>query len=139
MTSQPLNPHPVVAFVHALTERLEKLTHTPVWSMTPEQQRESLRALATAEAQLSALRLRMLAEADRSGAGHERGAATVADWVAIETRQVRVAARSDLKLARALEQHPHLSAALDAGAANVAQARVIATAIDRLPTSGEFA
>ena len=72
MTSQlEHRSHPVVAFVHALTERLEKLAATPVWSMTPEQQRDVLPELARAQAQLAALNLRVLAEAERSGAGTE--------------------------------------------------------------------
>ena len=107
--------------------------------MSPEEQREALRELARAEAQLSALRLRVLAEAERSGAGAERGAPSAADWVAIETRQTRIAARSDLKLASAVEDYAVLSAGMDAGAVNTAQARAIVTALDRLPTTGEFA
>ena len=113
MTSQlEHRSHPVVAFVHALTERLEKLAATPVWSMSPEQQREVLPELARAQAQLAALNLRVLAEAERSGAGSERAAASAADWVAIETRQTRITARSDLKLAQALEQYDVLAGAL---------------------------
>ena len=81
----------------------------------------------------------MLAEAERSGAGTERAAASAADWVAIETRQTRISARSDLKLATALEHHPILQPGLESGDVNLAQARVIVTALDRLPTSGEFA
>ena len=73
-----------------------------------------MRELGRAEAQLAALRLRVLAEAERSGAGGERGAPTAADWVAIETRQTRISARSDLKLAKALDDHPLLSGGLDA-------------------------
>ena len=104
--------------------------------MTPAEQREALQGRwRRAEAQVSALRLRVLAEAERSGAGTERAAASVADWVAIETRQTRISARSDLKLAQALEAHPTLSSGLESGAVNLAQARVIVTALDRLPTT----
>ncbi len=81
----------------------------------------------------------MLAEAEQSEATVESGAATAADWLAIETRQVRREARSDLKLATRLEQHEVLSAAMAAGGVNVAQARAIAAALARLPKSGEFA
>ena len=117
MTSQlEHRSHPVVEFAHALTEQLEKLAATPVWSMTPDQQREVLPELARAEAMLAALELRVLAEAERSGAGSERAAASVADWVAIETRQTRISARSDLKLAQALERYAVLADALDTGA-----------------------
>ena len=115
MTSDPtsdpiLTGHPVLRFARQLTARLDQVAASPVWSMTPEEQREALRELARAEAQLAALRLRVLAEAERSGAGAERGAPSAADWVAIETRQTRISARSDLKLAQALERLPVLSA-----------------------------
>ena len=100
--------HPVVEFAHALTARLEKLASVPAWSLSPEEHREVARELARAEAQFEALKLRMLAEAERCDAGAERGAASMADWVAIETRQTRITARSDLKLAQALETYPVL-------------------------------
>ena len=57
----------------------------------------------------------MLAEADRSGDTDDTAACTVADWVAVSTRQVRRDARSDLNLARKVEQHAHLGAAMAAG------------------------
>ena len=95
--------------------------------------------LAQAEAQLAALRLSLLAEAERSGATTESGANTAADWVAVETRQVRRDAKSDLKLAQALEHHPVHSAAMSHGRVNLAQTRAIVAALDKLPSSGEFA
>jgi hypothetical protein len=131
--------HPVAEFAGRLSARLDQLASTPVWSMTPAEQRATLRDLATAEAQLGALRLRVLAEADRSGATTDSGAATAADWVAGETRQTRITARADLNLARALEDHPVLAESLAHGQANPAQARAIVKALDRLPHSGEFA
>src|SRR4051794_29700441 len=140
MTSEPISTsHPVLRFAHQLTDRLSQAAAAPVWSMSPSEQRDALRALVRAEAQLAALRLRVLAEAERCGAGDERGAASAADWVAVATRQTRISARSDLHLARGLEDKPLLSGALDQGVANIAQARVIVTALDRLPASGEFA
>src|SRR5690242_530902 len=112
MTSEPiLTRHPVLRLARQLTTRLEQVAATPVWSMRAEEQRDSLRELARAEAQLAALRLRVLAEAERSGAGADRGAPTAADWVAIETRQTRISARSDLKFAQALDDQPVLGAA----------------------------
>jgi hypothetical protein len=140
MSSQPIDRvHPVRDFACRATSRLEFLATVPVWSMSPQEQRETLSELATVESQLEALRLRVLLEADRSGATDEAGAQDAAAWVAIETRQVRREARSDLKLAKNLDQHPLLAAAMEAGRANPAQARVILTALDRLPTTGDFA
>ena len=74
-------------------------------SLRPEEQREVLVGLAKSRAQLEALELRLLAHAEASEATVDSGAANAADWVAIETRQVRRDARSDLKLAARLEQH----------------------------------
>ena len=83
--------------------------------MTPEQTRAVLVRISQDEAQLAALKLRLLAHAECSEATVASGAATAADWLAIETRQVRRDARSDLKLAEKLEHHDCLSAAMARG------------------------
>ena len=84
-------------------------------------------------------KLHLLAEAELSGATTETGAGTAADWLATEVRQVRRDARSDLRLAQAIEGHDVLSAAMAEGRVNTAQARAIVAALDKLPTTGEFA
>ena len=139
MSQSTRRTHPVHEFARALTGRLEALGDTPVWSMRPEDRRETLLDLARAETELAAHRLRVLAEADRSGDTDHTGAWTVADWIAVETRQVRRDARSDLKLARSLDSHGRLGEAMAAGVVNVDQARAIVRALDRLPASGDFA
>ncbi len=139
MSQSTRRTHPVHAFTRQLIGRLDDLSITPVWSMQPEERRESLLDLAHAEAQLTALRLRVLAEADRAGDTDDTAACTIADWVAVETRQVRRDARCDLNLARKLETHVHLATAMAAGGVNADQARVIVRSLDRLPTSGDFA
>ena len=139
MSQSTRRTHPVHAFTRQLIGRLDDLSITPVWSMQPEERRESLLDLAHAEAQLTALRLRVLAEADRAGDTDDTAACTIADWVAVETRQVRRDARCDLNLARKLETHVDLATAMAAGAVNADQARVIVRSLDRLPTSGDFA
>jgi hypothetical protein len=140
MSSQPVDRvHPVRDFASRVTSRLEFLATVPVWSMSPQEQRETLAELAIVENQLAALRLRVLVEADRSGATDQAGAQDAAAWVAGQTRQVRREAKADLRLAKQLDQHPALETAMAAGRVNVAQARVILTALDRLPATGEFA
>ncbi len=104
----PAGGHPLAEFTTRLRARLDQLTATsarPVWAMDPAEQRHVLSDLAVATAQLEALRLQVLAEADRSGATGAEASASAAEWVAHHTRQRRVHARSDLRLARALEQH----------------------------------
>jgi hypothetical protein len=140
MSSQPVDHlHPVVEFVQRLAVRLDSLAEVPLLSLAAQDQRQALVELARCRAQLESLQLRLLAHAEESEATTETGARSAADWVAIETRQVRRDARSDLKLATALEQHPCLSAAMQAGRVNVDQARAIVAALGRLPRTGEFA
>ncbi len=139
MSSQLLDHHPVTAFAGRLVARLDEVAGVATWSMTPAEQRTALVDLARAKAQLAALELRVLAEADRAGAGDITAAASAADWVAIETRQTRPVVRADLKLAQALERLEVLGAAMGTGAVNPAQARAIVRALDRLPATGEFA
>ncbi len=140
MSSQLLDrSHPVTDFAARLRARLTDLTSVATWSMTPAQQRAALVDLATAKAQLAALELRVLAEAERCGAGDPEAAASAADWVAVETRQTRISTRSDLKLAQALDHHEVLATAMGVGAVNPPQARAIVKALDRLPVTGEFA
>src|ERR1700710_1647945 len=117
MSSQPMHRvHPVVDFAHRLSARLDEVIDVPVWSMSPEEHREALRVISHDEAKLAALKLHVLAEADRAGSTDHQGDGTAADWMAGETRQVRPEARSDLKLAKRLEHYAVLSAAMDAGA-----------------------
>ena len=69
----------------------------------------------------------------------ESGAGSAADWVAIETRQVRREARADLRLAENLETHRVLASAMAAGRVNLAQGRAIIASLERLPRTGRFA
>ena len=131
--------HPVAEFAGRLSAGLDELADVATWTMSPAEQRAALKDLAKAEAQLTAMRLRVLGEAERSGATDAQAAASAADWLAVEMRQTRLAARSDQKLTKALEQHQQLATALGAGRANVAQARAIVKVLDRLPSTGEFA
>src|SRR5690349_10308333 len=134
MSSQPVDHlHPLVEFAQRLSARLDSLAGVPLLSLTGQDQRETLVALAKCQAQLEMLQLQLLAHAEQSEATVESGAATAADWVAIETRQVRREARSDLKLALKLEDHGCLSTAMAAGRVNTAQTRVIVAALERLP------
>jgi hypothetical protein len=140
MSSQPVDRlHPVVDFAHRLRERLDSVAKAPLWSMSADDQREALTVLTQAQAQLDALKLDVLVEAERSGATTDTGASTAADWIAVETRQVRRDVRSDLKLGQALDGHELLPSAMAEGRVNKAQARAIVAALDKLPATGEFA
>ena len=139
MSSQPTDLHPVVDFGERLTTRLDDLADVPLLSMPPEDKRRALATIAKGEAQLAYLKLRLLVDAEESGATADASAGSAADWLAVVSRQVRRDARSDLKLATKLEHHELLSAGMAAGQVNPAQARAIVAAVERLPRSGEFA
>jgi hypothetical protein len=140
MSSQPNeHPHPVLDLAVRLHSRLESVADMSVSSMSAQEKREALILLSQDAAQLDALRLRLLSEAEQSEATADTGAATAADWLAIETQQVRRDTRSELKLAQKLDHHDVLSSAMAHGDVNLAQARAIVTSLDRLPTRGEFA
>jgi hypothetical protein len=140
MSSQPIeHRHPVLDLAVRLHARLESVAEVSMVSMTPQEKREALILLSRDSAQLDALRLRLLSEAELSEATADTGAATAADWLAIETQQVRRDARSELKLAQKLDHHDILAAAMAHGDVNVAQARAIVASLDQLPSRGEFA
>ncbi|GAB4000104.1 HNH endonuclease signature motif containing protein [Nocardioides marmoraquaticus] len=135
--------HPVAEFTTRLRHRLDQLTAPtarPVWAMRTEELAGALLDLATAQAQLDALRLSVLAEAERNGSVLAPGDRTIADWYARETRTRRNLARADLRLARATDDAmPALAAGMASGVVSLDQARAIKRSVDLLPTSGEFA
>ena len=102
----------------------------PVFLATSEKE-AALAALTRARSQLDALAARLLASADDVGQVH--GLKDAAAWLAVQTRTTRRAARADLALGRALEQHPAVAHALTSGAVRAEQARVIVEAVDALP------
>src|SRR5689334_3550241 len=60
-----MSSHPVAAFAAGAGDRLKDLHGVPIWSMSDTELRESLVHLTQGEAQFSALKLAVLAEADR--------------------------------------------------------------------------
>jgi hypothetical protein len=92
----------------------------------------ALRELVRAEAMLAELQLRILPDA---GDVAERAAARdIAEWLAAQTHTRHEDARADLSLAVSLDRRwTVLAQAMRDGEANIAQAQVIARALDALP------
>lgn len=83
---------------------------------------------------LQALRLSVLAEADRSDVASGSGASGTAAWLAAVTRSDGAAASREVRLATALDDGlPATREALAAGAVSTEHAQVIATATAQLP------
>jgi len=136
MTSTPAGSfagHPITEFATRLHARFDELADAPTWSMTPDEQRAALVQLTQCLARLEELRLRVLAEADRSDVGAESAAASTGAWLAVQTRQPRGRAHQDVRLAVAMsEECTATRDALANGAVDVEQARVIVRAVQSI-------
>ena len=141
MSSQLMDrSHPVAEFAGRCCARLDQLADVATWTMRPEEQRAALKDLAKAEAQLPAMRLGVLGEAERSGAtdgqggSHRRRLGRGRDPADPDRRALRPEAQQGTRRAPGPGRSPGCWSAPTS-----AQARVIVKALDRLPTSGEFA
>jgi hypothetical protein len=124
--------HPVVACATRIAEDLAAIADVPVELMGTEEKAAALVAVSATAGRLEALRLRLLAASDDVAA--EAGARDAGAWLAHETRGDRREQQRDLRLGAALGERWHrLATGLADGSVNLAQARVIAHALDRLP------
>jgi hypothetical protein len=124
--------HPVAACVGRVCEELSGIDDVPVELMSPEDRAAALVAVSAAVDRLEALRLRLLAASDDVAV--ECGARDAGAWLAHRTRRERREQQRDLRLGQALAERWHrLGAGLAGGSVNLAQARVIARALDELP------
>ena len=106
----------------------------PLWARSPEQVVGYLDAVQVLEQRLAGLKLRLVREVDSLGVPQKQGAASTVSWLRDRHRVSGGAAKRAVELARALDSEvPAVAAALDAGAVNVEQARLIAATVDRVP------
>ena len=124
--------HPIIAAASDVRALLKSVRAANPTFMTTQDKAVALHELVAAEAQLAELRLRVLADAGDLAAG--TAAKDAAGWLAQHTRTSYADARADLRLADALDRgRPVLADAMRERAASLAQARVIARALDALP------
>ncbi|WP_162598775.1 HNH endonuclease signature motif containing protein [Nocardioides gilvus] len=101
--------------------------------MTLDDKACALRSLVEVETRLVELRLRVLSAAD--DVADAEGFRSAGAWLSHHTRLRRSDAAADLSLAQALDRdRPVLATAVREGRVNVAQAKVIVTALEELPT-----
>ena len=125
--------HPVLACAETIGTALKETADVQVTFMAPADKRAALLELTRLEAQLSALKLRVMAVSDDVALAE--GARDVAALVTHHTRSDYGANRRDLALAEALDRRwSGVAAGLGAGDLNVAQAQVITHALDELPS-----
>ncbi|HEY0888449.1 MAG TPA: DUF222 domain-containing protein [Nocardioides sp.] len=123
---------PLLGCAQVMAEALDAIADADPIYLTTSDKADLLRHLATLEARLAEVRLRVLAAA--GDVAEATGARDAASWLAAETRQDVRAPRADQHLALRLDQqYAALREALGAGSVNLAQSRVIAQALDDLP------
>ncbi|GAA4408743.1 hypothetical protein GCM10023168_26560 [Fodinibacter luteus] len=121
---------PVVAGVARVHEVLDGVGTGAVGHVTGHDVAEADRAIA----RLEALRLRLVAAADRQDAASQAGMTGTPAWLASHTRSWGGKAAADVSLATALEESlPLTKQALAEGALSTAHASVIASAVSRMP------
>ncbi|MGH3508817.1 MAG: DUF222 domain-containing protein [Nocardioidaceae bacterium] len=125
--------HRVVRFARAGLAAVAGESAAPVWSMSEDEQREALVALARLETQVAELRLRVLVAADRNQVGAASGATSTAAWLAQASGATRAKCVREVALATALdERFEPTRRALAAGRIDLDRAGVVVAAVDRL-------
>jgi hypothetical protein len=136
MSVDPVPPsHPVLVAITAARAAVVSTRHLPVTFLTGSEKRTALLELTATLGQLEELRLRVLAAGQALGDVTEAdGARDAAAWLAHHGRVDAGRARWLGRLAIALdERYPALRSALAEGRVDLAQADVIARALDELP------
>ena len=123
--------HPIVSCASDISSALKDVDGVEPCFMSTADKEAALVALAAARSQLEALALRVLASADDVAERH--GTRDAAVWLAHATRMTRPAASGELRLARALEHHHTVTAALARGDVRREQAAMVVEAVDALP------
>jgi len=125
--------HPVLACAETIGTALKDTAGVQVVFMDAADKRAALVELTRLEAQLSALKLRVMAVADDVALAE--GARDVAALLTHDTHTDFSVNRRDLALAQALDRRwAGVAAGLASGDLNVAQAHVITHALDELPS-----
>ena len=124
--------HPVLSCVASIGSALKQTLDVEAVFMSPADKKAALLELTRVEAQVSALKLRVMAVAD--DVALDEGARDVAALVTHHTRTDAGSNRRDLALGLALElRWSQVADGLGRGEVNLAQAQVITHALDELP------
>ena len=134
MESQPAAVHPVLVCADAVEVALKDVAGVDPGFMRTGEKAEALLRLARLEGRLAGLRMRVMANAEE--VAEASASASVATWLAAETRTEVRERYGELGLARGLERRwARLGAAVADGSVNLAQARVIVHALEDLPVA----
>jgi hypothetical protein len=134
MTVSQLRSQVVPGHVAAARAAVEAAARVQATTLDVYEVSEGIAELTALESQVTALKLSLLAEADRREAADETGAADTAAWAAKLTGSTRAVMAGGLWLARMLqEKYGATREAFARGRIGVEQVRVIVKAAERLP------
>jgi hypothetical protein len=133
MSSSPASPaHPILRAIEEIGSALKDVADVDPTFMSTTDKATALQALTEHASRLEGLRLRVIASAQDVADGD--AVRTVAGWLETRTLTDHGPNHRSLQLARALDRRWHqVGAALSGGQVNLAQAEVIARALDELP------
>jgi hypothetical protein len=114
-------------------EGIAALDTVEPWRYSTTELVQVVPALSEAIHQLEAIRVALIAEVDKQGASGLRGATSTAAWLANNTSLSYSASTRITKLAAALEAHPEIAAAYQAGLINDDAARLIVAFLEKPP------
>ncbi|GGD30634.1 DUF222 domain-containing protein [Nocardioides daphniae] len=124
--------HPVNAVAEEMSASLKSVCDVNPTFMSADEKASALLSLLEVESRTAELRLRVMAAAGDVAEGE--GFRSIAAWLAHHGRVRRGDAAADLRLAEALDrERPTLAAGVREGRVSIAQARVIAAAVEELP------
>ena len=134
MSVQQLRRPEVLGQVDAARSSIGAAAAVPVGALDVDELTDSLASVAVLESQLGALKMSLLAEADRRRLAESLGATGTDAWAARLTGSTRAVMAGGIWLARLLEErYDATRAAFADGAINEAQTRVIVQAGEGLP------
>jgi hypothetical protein len=128
--------HPVLAGAAEIEACLDRMLTGAATAVAGGQYAELVQVLERLGRRLEAVRLKVLAAADRAGTAQEAGFTGTDAWVARQTRTPRARAAREVRLATDLgEGHDATAVALDEGLLSPAHAAVIVDATRQLPST----
>jgi hypothetical protein len=133
MTALAQQSHPVAAAAAGVRAELAAVATTALWSMDPDQTAQTLDDVEMAEAQLRALKSRLLVHAETVELPARAGTASMANWLAHRQRLTRREGHRQTRVSKSLDAHPLTAQALAQGQVNLEQAETILRGLDTLP------
>jgi hypothetical protein len=129
----PSRSHRVHRFLGRLHRMLDDLETGTSWPLTIEDLAECIVEAYAAQRRLAELTLGLVAQAESSGLAAHDGRVNTVAWLRARVLLAPNEAKRQVRLARALAEHPVTREALAAGRIPVASAAVILDAVDSLP------